>query len=58
MIYLIGIMLIAIAVRKFKKAAKEEVKKEPEKERSFYERMQMWKYANGVINQCFKIESE
>jgi hypothetical protein len=55
MIYLIGIMLIAIVVRNFKKVkVKEEVKKEP----SFYERMQMWKYANEVIEHCFKIESE
>ena len=65
MIYLlIGFIISAIIRWIFIKTAKE-VDQEMEQdieaaknEPSFYERMQMWKYANEVINQCFKIESE
>ena len=65
MIYLlIGFIISAIIRWIFIKTAKEvdqEMEQDIEAAKNdpfFYERMQMWKYANEVINQCFKIESE
>jgi len=65
MIYLFGGLIIGvIIIYVFVKTAKEvdtEMEEEiqaAKNEPSFYERMQMWKYGNKIINECFKIESE
>jgi hypothetical protein len=65
MIYLFGGLIIGgIIIYVFVKTAKEvdtEMEEEiqaAKNEPSFYERMQMWKYGNKVINGCFQIESE
>jgi hypothetical protein len=64
MLYLIGFLISGIITTVLLKTAKEvdtEMTEDIEaatKEPSFYERMQMWKYANKVIEDCLKIETE
>jgi len=64
MLYLIGFLICGIITTVLLKTAKEVDNEQNEeieaakKEPSFYERMQMWKYANKVIEDCLKIETE
>ena len=64
MLYLIGFLISGVIAYTLLKTAKEvdNVQKEDieaaKNEPSFYERMQMWKYANKVIEDCLKIETE